>query len=291
MQMGFYQADVSDFSSEEKGARFLLHEASSILAETGLTFAIVGGWTPFLLCPGSIPHPGTFDVDVLLQDCSSRESIRDAAAVFESYGYLLGAKNFFQLHRLISIRGTVRIFHVDFLHRLYAPDQEDLTIDWGGLMSIAGPGSDLVFNANEKRNRLVELVTKAETPTRKQLTFPTEAAFIAMKARSMTSSKRIRDPFDIFLTIRQSEDRHALQNECIRLFNTQPVFKKSWEVLSENILKRLMLDRVVCVVKKQAPDEFGTDAKAYEEVEGTLRSFLKAVEDFVLPSDKYSTED
>ncbi len=276
--MSIYSTDSPNFSNDLNAARFLLHEATSIFAETNIVFAVLGGWTPYLLCPGPIPHPGTFDVDILLPDKCSRNDVKNAVAVFESNGYVVGAKNLFQLYRLLHVDSKPTIFHVDFLHRFYAPDQEDFTINWGGVESIAGPASDLVLEYGENRTLCVDLLTKAETPTRKQLIFPSEAAFIAMKARSMSSPKRVRDPFDVYITITQSADLPQLLADCKRLLHDQSIFRASWAALKQHVAHEESVRRIVGWLQKQAPNKFTNEDDTQQIVKDDLMDFIQKVE-------------
>ena len=140
------------YQTEQDGARGLLGEAVKIITECEIDYVILGGWIPYLFYSKIYPHPGSFDVDLLLNDkTTTKEQMEDAVKLFEKNDYLFSAKNKFQLHKILQINEKRILFHVDFLHRKYAPDQDEgLFIDWNPAMSIAGPGTDIIFSTRKE---------------------------------------------------------------------------------------------------------------------------------------------
>jgi hypothetical protein len=101
------------YSNEQDAARGILGEAVKIINQSEIDYVILGGWIPYLF------------VDLLLNDKTTKDQMEKAADLFKANGYHFAAKNKFQLHKLLNVAGEQIIFHVDFLHRKYAPDQED----------------------------------------------------------------------------------------------------------------------------------------------------------------------
>jgi hypothetical protein len=55
-----------DYPDQQSAAMGPLGEVSTLLVNQIVDFVIIGGWLPFLFNSRPIPHPGTFDVDILL---------------------------------------------------------------------------------------------------------------------------------------------------------------------------------------------------------------------------------
>lgn len=220
------------FENEQLAARALLGETAAVLTACKVDFAIVGGWLPFLFNGSPIPHPGTFDVDVLLRETTTKETFDGAALELIGRGFLRGAKNQFQAHRLFDVRGEQLVFHVDFLHRKYAPDVEDLVIEWGRFQSIAGPGTDLVFTENERTFESLAIVMPSGATESILVPFFTEVGLLATKGRSAESAKRTRDAFDIFLVIAQSRNRDALVRRSSELMGNG-LFERSLKAIRD----------------------------------------------------------
>jgi hypothetical protein len=56
----------AEYSRDTAAAFALLQEVTGALLECNVDFVIVGGWVPFLFHAERFGHPGTYDVDVLL---------------------------------------------------------------------------------------------------------------------------------------------------------------------------------------------------------------------------------
>jgi hypothetical protein len=141
-----------------------------------------GGWIPYLFYLSNYPHPGSFDVDLLLDDKTTKDQMEKAVEIFKTHGYHFAAKNKFQLHKLLNVAGEEIIFHVDFLHRKYAPDQEDgFFINWNKMLSIAGPGTDIIFLDNERTSESLSYELPDETVEILRTNFANEIGFICSK--------------------------------------------------------------------------------------------------------------
>ena len=64
------------FNSEQSAAMYLLREATEILKECGVDFIVMGRSLSFTQ---RYPHPGTFDVDILVHSDSLDDGSFDSA--------------------------------------------------------------------------------------------------------------------------------------------------------------------------------------------------------------------
>jgi len=182
-------------------------------------------------------------VDILLNEKTSRSSFEHAAQLLLGAGYLRAPKNQFQLHRLLSVRGENLVYHVDFLHRRYADDTDDLIRNWGRFQSIAGPGTDIIFTDAERMLKSVDVVLPDGKGRCITASFCTEVGFLSAKGRSAPNPKRTRDAFDVFLVIHQSQDYGRLVARSKELM-THPVFKLSLTSLRDGFRGKLLLQAV-----------------------------------------------
>lgn len=259
------------YRTEQEAARGMLGEASTILRQGQVKHAVMGGWVPYLFNSTPIPHPGTFDVDILIDDRLTRSEMEHAAKAFLRAGYMPGAKNMFQLYRVLQVGDQPMVFHVDFLHRRYAQPDE-ITIDWGVMQSIAGPGTDLVFEENEWTMENVDLTLPDGMEQRVSVPFGTEIALLSTKARSMGIDKRRRDAFDAFLVIGQSRDRAHLVSRTIELFPKSGVFRASMMVLFDQLRRGERQSRI-CEYVTNATDGAIDDPTSL--VAETIEMFFK----------------
>lgn len=243
---------VSSYPDEQSAALGLLGEVTSLLVNQIVDFVVIGGWLPFLFNSRPIPHPGTFDVDILLNEATSRSTFEQAAQLLLRSGYLRAPKNQFQLHRILSVRGEKLVYHVDFLHRRYADDSDDLIRNWGRFQSIAGPGTDIIFTAAERMLKSVDVVLPDSKHRCVTASFCTEVGFLSAKGRSAPIPKRTRDAFDVFLVIRQSQDYGRLVARSKELMN-HPVFKLSLKGLRDGFRDGKLLPQAVAHLREQAP--------------------------------------
>ena len=237
---------TTTFSNEQDAARALLGEAAEVLSQQGVDFVVLGGWIPFLFNRGGYPHPGTFDVDVLLNENTSRASVNAAADALCRNGYLRAPKNAFQFHRLLSVGGIPMVFHVDFLHRRYAAEAEDIILQWGHMTSIAGPGTDVIFTHSERAMRKVTVpsVHNAAETSQASIPFASELGFLSAKGRSAATVKRTRDAYDIFLVIKESEDYEHLVNRSAKLLS-DGVFRISLQQIEQGFGSGALLENAV----------------------------------------------
>ena len=94
----------------------LLGEACQIADTTGLSYAVCGGWSPFLRNSNPIHHPGTKDVDLLFSDGIKVDALHDVVKSFLKAGYLPSAKHEFQILRIFQVNNCELAFNIDLLH-------------------------------------------------------------------------------------------------------------------------------------------------------------------------------
>lgn len=216
------------YSDEQEAAKGILGEAVKIISQSNVDYVIVGGWIPYLFYTPIYPHPGSFDVDLLLNDQTTKEQMEVAVDKFKENGYHFAAKNKFQMHKLLDVNGEKIVFHVDFLHRKYAPDQEDgFFLNWNKMLSIAGPGTDIVFLDNERNTKELSFDLPDGTSEKMNINFANEIGFISAKGRALDTPKRVRDSYDIFLIICQSKNYTELLMKSNEYYHTKDYYKSS----------------------------------------------------------------
>jgi hypothetical protein len=249
----------------------MLGEAASILSKQKIDFVVIGGWIPYLFNSKPISHPGTFDVDVLLNSETSRQAMNEAIDAFMEAGYLRSPKNAFQIFRILRVGTESRVFHVDFLHRKYAEDVDDMIKDWGKIQSIAGPGTDIIFLENERRVQRLGFDLPDETTQELAINFCTEVGLLSAKGRSATTKKRTRDAYDVFLITKQSNDRKQLIERCRALMGN-PIFAFSFNELEKGFRSGNLTSNAVLHLIQQAQAENPADL-----VQRTMDAFFEEV--------------
>jgi hypothetical protein len=180
-----------------RGGVRLLRDVCGTLLESGVGFVVVGGWVTKLFHAARFGHPGTFDVDVLLEDHALADaSFERASGRMLQSGYVRAVKNRFQAHRVMRVAGEDLIFHADFLNTQQPIDDIDLVVGEGRLRSIYKPAMALVFS------QVFRWVEPAHGLGLTGVRFPSADTFIATKAQAALVKKRQRDAFDIFVTLR-----------------------------------------------------------------------------------------
>lgn len=206
------------FQSEQAAAKAMLLEVTQLLNKRTIDYAVVGGWVPFLFNSFPISHPGTFDVDIVLNTSMNKDDVIAALDwMIGQSGYMRAPKNAFQIYRAIPVLGETMIFHVDFLHRKYADDSGDLTRTWGRYQSITAPGTDVIFTHKQTQSHRVTALGMDGKEVSGDITFASEPAFLSSKGRSVGLGKRERDGFDIYLVIKQSQDLAKLKRTATGL--------------------------------------------------------------------------
>lgn len=198
---------MKNYKNEHAAAKGLLGESIKIMNESNLDYVVVGGWIPYLFYTNKkYSHPGSFDVDILLNDkIVNIKSIEKLIQNFRKHNYIFSAKNKFQLHKILKVNKEPMVFHVDFLHRKYAPDQDEgMFLDWGKMTSIAGPGMDIIFDRNERITHTISCILPNGIKENVIVNFASEIGFITSKGRSLNNPKRTRDSYDLFLIMKDA---------------------------------------------------------------------------------------
>jgi hypothetical protein len=213
----------------------LLGEATGLAHQANLPFAVIGGWSPFLLNSGPVRHPGTRDVDLLFSGGSAIGALADVFRLFVSAGYLPSAKHPFQVIRVLEVAGEHLAFNVDFLHPEERQKSADMFVDhldlnlWlderqlGKLRmkSIVTPVSQFIFDGHvEVLERQITLPDGSTQSVR--IPVMDELGTLVTKADSAGSVKRHRDALDIYLAIAQVRSRPKLVGDARSLSMSHP---------------------------------------------------------------------
>ena len=213
------------YENIQSAAKGLLVESCAIANETGFTYVVCGGWSPYLRNSSPIPHPGTKDVDLLFEAGHEMYELRDVVKLFLSRGFLHSAKHEFQLLRSVNVDGHQFVFNVDLLHPMETRNAPELFVDHWELpvpiddfgkakftsKSIALPDSNFVFQGHVE-NEIVESMGKtADVP------LIDETALLVTKSKSFKSVKRSRDIFDAYLAITQPRDAETFKEKLANL--------------------------------------------------------------------------
>lgn len=188
---------IQKYTNPISASDALLTETTKLLLGNGVNFVVVGGWAPFIFHSKKFGHPGTFDVDILLDSQSLDDgSFEKATEALLSSDYMRAPKNTFQAHKIMDVAGEKLVFHVDFLNERNLGEEVEVVGGKGKLHSIYTDSMKAVFKYNEYRYN----IAYPDVP------FPSPETFIATKAAAANVKKRQRDAFDVFVTaIDQSE--------------------------------------------------------------------------------------
>ena len=208
---------TESFPTLNDAVKGMLVEAVLSLENTGVTYAVIGGWAPFLRnARTDIKHPGTRDVDLLFSGADVKGVLGQAVQALLASGFIVSGKHDFQVMKAMKVHDREMIFHVDLLH----PGQPGLDpelfcehFDLGvpidesqqatkRVMSIVLPSSKFIFE-----QRLYDGFA-VEHPLTKQhvsIDLINQAGLIFSKCESVQVKKRERDAFDIFLATAQPD--------------------------------------------------------------------------------------
>lgn len=202
----------------------LLGRAVEVVRQTGATFVVIGGWSPFLLNRGEIPHPGTRDVDLLFEDGAKPGALKEVVDALRGSGFVLSAKHEFQLLHVLRVAGVEFVFNVDILHASEVRKNPEMFVDHVSLpvrvselgtghvpaRSIVVPVSGFIFDGHIVDHEMD--YGSLTTGRREHIAVPLmdELGTLVTKSESMHMSKRRRDAFDVVLAVRQARDRNAL---------------------------------------------------------------------------------
>jgi hypothetical protein len=238
------------FASLEEARVALLCDAVSLASRAGEQFAVIGGWSPFLLNSAPIKHPGTADVDLLFSEGVTPGRLRTVYELFLAEGYYPSAKHPFQLLQVIQVGSEKLAFNIDFLHP-NEQGQRDLFADHIELAvpltpfirrqlkmkSIAVPASKFIF----KYQRIATASVKRSGDSGKEITtdIPVidDAGLIVTKSYSFRSPKRNRDLLDIYLAAKQCRDRSEVTRFLRKLKEREPETFNTLHSIEQTILQ------------------------------------------------------
>jgi len=218
---------MTNYSSLLQGARGLLGDCCRVLEGIDLEYAIIGGWSPYLLNSTTFKHPGTHDVDLLFKDGEKEGALEHVVEKFISEGFVPSAKHNFQLLKVLEVAGTKFVYNVDLLHSSDNNRKKNMFVDHLNLpvpltencsqtykaKSIMAPHSAVIFS-----ERLYEIQEEMfilpDNGKEAKLRFSliNEAGLIVTKTSSVKQVKRPRDSFDIYVAIKQARNYSTLVN-------------------------------------------------------------------------------
>jgi len=266
------------FQSEQEAAKAMLLEVTQLLNKQTIDYAVVGGWVPFLFNSSPVFHPGTFDVDIVLNTSLNKDDVVLALdSMIEKHGYMRAPKNAFQIYRAIPVLGETMIFHVDFLHRKYADDTGDLTRTWGRYQSITAPGTDVIFTHKQTQSHRVNALGMNGKEIGGDITFASEAAFLSSKGRSVGLGKRERDGFDIYLVITQSKDLHKLKETATDLMENGVFCASMLRMYEEFRVNGIAVQMAVKFLCGASQEFKGKPQEAATEISEQVRSFIRDI--------------
>lgn len=213
------------------GAKQLLRESAEIIDGEVLDIIFVGGWGPYIRHTDR--HPGTRDVDLLFPEKYSKNDMAEVLNRFLKYGYFVSAKHDFQLCRAIDLGSQTYIYNVDLLHptegkmnKVDFVEIMDLDVTDGirvkSILSI-----NIQYGSEIYSNELYESVT-FDGNTFNVLD---GAGIIISKLNSAHNKKRLRDIFDIYLSL---EEKGALE-KLLQLGSCNPTVQKNIEDFNEKV--------------------------------------------------------
>ncbi|UWX60474.1 hypothetical protein N0B40_19035 [Chryseobacterium oranimense] len=219
----------------QDGALSLLGETTKILNENNVEYLIVGGWSPFLLNKGKLPHPGTKDVDILFKSGTETGKLKEIIDTFLKNGFTQSAKHPFQLLKVFEIKGYNFVYNVDLLHpdnqekdpELYidhidfpVKESHTMRVDYKG-KTILLPKSDFFFNDFITQYPLEYINSNGEKENI-EFNLLNEAGLILSKSKSVFEVKRTRDAYDIFLSIKQNKNYDKTIQQLKNISETNP---------------------------------------------------------------------
>jgi hypothetical protein len=234
-----------------EASRGLLIDVCSRLSSLRTNYVIAGGWVPYLRCiHPTLRHPGTKDVDVLLND--QRTSAEDGVAALLSAGYLPSAKHPFQLLRPLKVRESDGehdlIFNVDLMHPSEAAKDSEMFSDIMeldifenydpakklGIKSIIFPSSAIVFEQGLWNDFPLRAIYPLGGESDLNIPLMDEIGLVLSKCESATRKKRERDSFDIYFTLTATNGDQISRR--IREFGARfPQVQKQLNILREFI--------------------------------------------------------
>jgi hypothetical protein len=215
----------------------LLGETTKLINEIYSNYIIIGGWQPFLKHNGEIVHPGTKDIDILFNGADKENILKEVIELLLGNGYLLSAKHNFQLIKIYNVNGNDMAFNVDLLHPVHGKvkEEDDLFVKQLVLdipvekyrsthfmvMSIVQPQTKYLFDLEMYNEFPLAYCDNLGNGSLSKFNLMNDLGCLLTKSQSCKVRKRMRDSFDIYLTIRQNENYTELINntKCLKKRN------------------------------------------------------------------------
>jgi hypothetical protein len=196
-----------------EASRAMLLDVCERLSELRSKYVIVGGWVPFLRTKHeSLRHPGTKDVDVLLND--DAVSAKAAVEALMKADYLPSAKHPFQLLHVLKIEDQEMVFNADLMHPAESSTAPEMFADILELhirenydpkkvkmKSIAFPSSLIVFEQTLWSDFLFKATRPSGVVSEIAVPLLDEVGLVLSKCDSVRHEKRRRDAFDIYFVL------------------------------------------------------------------------------------------
>ena len=202
----------AQFNSMEDAVKALLVTTVGIVSETQHKFLVIGGWVPYLRNTSAYRHPGTRDIDILFSDAKVSKALSDVIEKLLSNGFLPSAKHDFQLLLPVKVGTHELVFNVDLLHPSETIENPELLVDHFDLgindselnenravRSIVLPSSELLFRDGFFSTYQLEARALNGSLVNSTFSLLTFAGSVISKSESVSSPKRTRDAFDIFM--------------------------------------------------------------------------------------------
>lgn len=254
------------FATEIEAAKYLLHETTAKLLQYKVDFAVVGGWSPFLFHSTRYGHPGTFDVDILLQPHSlDNGSFDQATESLLTDGYLRAPKNIYQAHRVLQVAGEDLVFHVDFLNERDPGNALELVGGTGRMKSIYTEAMQAVFRYENYRSHV-------DFPG---VRFPSPETFVVTKAAAAIVKKRRRDAFDVFVTLKD-QDADKFGASWRELSDRDGLFSDATEALRKAVDDGDAIEKIQVVLHDMQTAKLLSDPMPSEDEIRNTFAFLYA---------------
>lgn len=249
-----------DYAEEAvEAARSVMIELTHLLGEYRDDIVIVGGWVPPLLLGHEAKHVGSMDVDLALNHRTLNEvGYRTIGQLLAGAAYIQDSEQPFIFRKTVAIRGREVEVQVDLLAGEYeGTGRRRRTQRTQDVRPRKARGCDLAFDGP------VDVCVKGTLPDGSLDTVQVRVAaigpFVAMKGMAMRDRLKQKDPYDIYLLLRNAPLDDIV--ESVRLLGDHGLVREALDIVSE---------------KFASPDHVGPQhvADFLEEHEPEMRDIL-----------------
>ncbi|MEZ0372707.1 MAG: hypothetical protein ACAI44_26690 [Candidatus Sericytochromatia bacterium] len=189
--------------TEIEAAHAVMLELFHLLGAYREQIALIGGWVPYLLLPGSEPaHVGSTDIDLALNHLELGETdYRTIGQLLQSRGYQRSDAQPFSYHRTFEIASGPITVQVDLLAGEYqGTGRKRRTQRVQDVQPRKARGCDLVFEQCE------ELSIQGNLPggglDRERIRVAGIAPFLVMKSMALRDRMKEKDAYDIYYCLK-----------------------------------------------------------------------------------------